>query len=64
MLGAFAYSHKARANLVLSVRMSVRRYQRGSYWKDLREISYRGLPLKFFEKRQIWFNSGKNNRHL
>jgi hypothetical protein len=64
MLGVFAYYDKARVSLVLSVRLSVRRYKRGSYRTDFHEISYWGLPLKIFGKHQICFKSAENIGHF
>ena len=37
-LGTFAQSHKASINFIMSVCLSVHKYQRGSQRTDLREI--------------------------
>jgi hypothetical protein len=37
-LGAVAYSRKAPFTFVISIGLSIRKYQRGSHWMDFHEI--------------------------
>jgi hypothetical protein len=51
-------------SFVMSVRLSVRTYQRGYHWTDFREICYWVLLRKSVDKSQIWSKSEKSMGHF
>jgi hypothetical protein len=57
VFGAFAPSREAPLTFVMSVRPSVDMYQRGSHWKDFREIWCLRLLRIYVEKLKIWLKS-------
>ena len=63
-LGAFVKLREATISLVMSVRLSIRTEQLGSYWTDYNEIWYLNIFRKSVDKTRISFKSDKNNGYF
>jgi hypothetical protein len=61
---AFAKSRKVPIGFVRCVRPSVRMYQHGFCWTNVRDIRYWGLLLKTVRRVQILLKSDKNIDHF